>query len=433
MSTHGNTFILGLGLTGLSCVRFLQAQGIAVSVWDTRAAPPGADQLARDFPQVPLLTGPLKAEVLCQAKQLVVSPGIALATPAIAAAIQAGVEVIGDIELFARHADAPVIAITGSNGKSTVTSWVGEMAKAAGWSVGVGGNIGTPALDLLGQDHQLYVLELSSFQLETTHSLDCVAATVLNVSADHLDRYDGFEHYRDTKLTLYAQARLCVSNRADPNTLAPAGARSISFGLDPADGADFGVRDGQLCQGETALLRSVELAMVGEHNVANALAALALTQAAQVPLAGCLQALRSYTGLAHRCELVAVKHGVKYVNDSKATNIGATQAAIAGLSGGASRLFLIAGGDAKGADLTELTPSLAQVHRLYTLGQDGPALAALHSAAQPVVSIEQAVALAAEEAQPGDLVLLSPACASIDMFRNFVERGERFATAAKGL
>ncbi|SHH98659.1 UDP-N-acetylmuramoyl-L-alanine--D-glutamate ligase [Ferrimonas marina] len=428
-----DTLILGLGLTGLSCVRFLRTQGVEVAVWDTRMQPPGADTLATEFPEVRLLTGPFDADALKRARSLVVSPGIPLATPAIAEAMEAGVEAIGDIELFARHVDAPVLAITGSNGKSTVTSWVGAMAEAAQWSVGVGGNIGTPALDLLGQGHRLYILELSSFQLETTDSLDAIAATVLNVSPDHLDRYTGFDAYRDAKLKLYDQAQLCITNRADPHTQAPEERASLSFGLDAPVGQDYGVRDGQLVQGDTPLLDSNELAMVGSHNLANALAASALARAAGLPQEAINQALRTYRGLAHRCELVAEKGGVRYINDSKATNVGATQAAIDGLCDLPGRLLLIAGGDAKGADLTELAPTLAKVDQLITLGQDGPALAALKPGAEQVATLQSAVALAASEARPGDLVLLSPACASLDMFRNFVERGEQFAAAVEAL
>ncbi|GAA5194333.1 UDP-N-acetylmuramoyl-L-alanine--D-glutamate ligase [Ferrimonas gelatinilytica] len=428
------TLVLGLGLTGLSCVRFLHRQGEAVAVWDTRSVPPGVDQLADEFPGVALYTGPFDEQQLCQAKRLVVSPGIPLAMPALVRAAQAGVEILGDIELFARHADAPVVAITGSNGKSTVTRWVGEMASAAGWSVGVGGNIGTPALDLLGQGHRLYVLELSSFQLETTHSLDCVAATVLNVSDDHLDRYDSYQHYRDTKLRLYEQARLCVTNRADPDTQAPEGAAQLSFGLSAPEGEeDYGILDAWLCQGAIPLFPCSELGLVGEHNQANALAAMALARAAGIPMAGIEQALRGYRGLPHRCELVAVRHGVTYINDSKATNVGATLAALEGLLGGPGRLILIAGGDAKGADLGALAPALARVHKLYTLGQDGEALASLKPGAVRVDSLTEAVSLASAEAKAGDRVLLSPACASLDMFNNFEHRGACFVAALEAL
>ncbi len=428
------TLVLGLGLTGLSCVRFLRGEGEAVAVWDSRTAPPGAEQLAAEFPEVALHCGPFDGAQLCRVQRLVVSPGIPLATPALRQAAEAGVEILGDIELFARHADAPVVAITGSNGKSTVTRWVGEMAAAAGWSVGVGGNIGTPALDLLGQGHRLHVLELSSFQLETTQSLDCVAATVLNVSDDHLDRYDSYRHYRDTKRRLYQQTRLCITNRADPDTRAPESATQLSFGLDHPDTEEaYGVVDGWLSQGKTRLLPCAELGLVGDHNRANALAAMALARAAGVPMAGITQALRTYRGLPHRCQLVAVKNGVQYINDSKATNVGATLAALEGLRAGAGRLWLIAGGDAKGADLAELAPALAGVHRLITLGQDGPALARLKPGAVQVASLDEAVALAAAEAQPGDRVLLSPACASLDMFNNFEHRGACFVAAVESL
>ncbi|MBW3140372.1 UDP-N-acetylmuramoyl-L-alanine--D-glutamate ligase [Ferrimonas balearica] len=426
-----HTWILGLGITGLSVVRHLAAESESLAVWDSRANPPGADTLARDFAHVALQTGPFDGDVLAQAKRLVVSPGIDLRTPALAQAIAAGVEVVGDIELFARAADAPVVAITGSNGKSTVTTLVGHLAQAGGVSVGVGGNIGTPALDLLGQGHQLYVLELSSFQLETTRSLPAQVGTVLNVSPDHLDRYDSYEAYRDAKLALYPQCRIALFNRADHNTLPSSHPRTLSFGPDAPDGDNFGVVGDWLMQGQTRLKRRDQLTLVGAHNEQNVLAALALGQAAGLEMDAMLSALDSYRGLPHRCELVAEHAGVRYVNDSKATNLGATQAALDGLELG--RVWLIAGGDAKGQDLSVLAPALNQLAGLITLGQDGPAIAALRSDATEVVSIESAVAVAADQARAGDIVLLSPACSSLDMFASFEQRGECFAAAARGL
>ncbi|QIZ78957.1 UDP-N-acetylmuramoyl-L-alanine--D-glutamate ligase [Ferrimonas lipolytica] len=424
--------ILGLGLTGLSCVRFLRRHGVAVSVWDTRTTPPGAELLSQQFPQVQLRTGPLDAEQLAQVSTIVISPGIALSTPAVAAAIAAGVEVIGDIELFARHVDAPVVAITGSNGKSTVTTMVGDMARAAGWSVGVGGNIGLPALDLLEQGHQLYVLELSSFQLETTRSLNAVAATVLNISADHLDRYDGFEGYRQTKLALYQQTQCCIENSDNPLTYSGCD-NAIRFGLAKPNAGHYGLYQQALCCGEHKRLELTQLPLVGSHNYANALAALALADAADIPAAASKQALIDFVGLAHRCQLVATKAGVRYVNDSKATNVGATVAALAGLTDEKGQVFLIAGGDAKGADLTELKPLLQPLAGVFTLGKDGPEIQALVTDAIAVTSIDEAVQLAAEQAKHGDIVLLSPACASLDMFRNFEQRGDHFIAAVEAL
>ncbi|MBY5992118.1 UDP-N-acetylmuramoyl-L-alanine--D-glutamate ligase [Ferrimonas balearica] len=426
-----HTWILGLGITGLSVVRHLARQGIEFGVWDSRSQPPGADELARDFPEVVLRSGPFEGAELKRARQLVVSPGLDCRTPPLAEAIAAGVEVLGDIELFARAADAPVVAITGSNGKSTVTTLLGHLAGRCGVNVGVGGNIGTPALDLLGQGHDLYVLELSSFQLETTRSLSAVAGTVLNVSPDHLDRYDGFEAYRDAKLALYPQCATCVVNRADPNTRAPHGAKVVSFGPDRPEAGQFGLCGDHLVQGETELLSRQALPMVGGHNEQNALAALALGQAAGLEMSEMVAALESYTGLPHRCEPVATVAGVRYVNDSKATNIGATLAALQGLA--LDQVWLIAGGDAKGQDLTELAPAATQLAGLLTLGKDGSALAALRPDAIKVDSIEQAVVEAAARAKPGQMVLLSPACSSLDMFASFEQRGDRFSAAARGL
>ncbi|WP_298443238.1 UDP-N-acetylmuramoyl-L-alanine--D-glutamate ligase [uncultured Ferrimonas sp.] len=432
MAPLADTLVLGLGITGLSCVRFLRRQGLAVSVWDTRSSPPGAEQLAADYPEVQLRTGALDGALLSQANTLVVSPGIALATPAVAQAIAAGVEAIGDIELFARHVDAPVVAITGSNGKSTVTTLVGEMAAAAGWSVGVGGNIGLPALDLLGQGHQLYVLELSSFQLETTHSLNCVAATVLNLSADHLDRYDSFEHYRQAKLALYQQSQRCIENADDPLT-ASGDSHAVRFGLGKPDSGHYGLDGEHLYCGQQARMPLAQLPLVGSHNYANALAALALADCAQIPAAASQQALQQFQPLPHRCQLVARKQGVRFVNDSKATNVGATVAALQGLQAEQGNIYLIAGGDAKGADLAELQPLLQPLAAVYTLGKDGAAIAALVDNANEVTSLEQAVQAAAAQAQPGDIVLLSPACASLDMFRNFEQRGQCFIAAVEAL
>ncbi len=426
-----HTWILGLGVTGLSVVRHLAGQPESIAVWDTRAQPPGADTLADAFPDVALRTGPFDGDALARAKRLVVSPGLDLRTPALAQAIAAGVEVVGDIELFARAAEAPVVAITGSNGKSTVTTLLGHLARECGVSVGVGGNIGTPALDLLNQGHDLYVLELSSFQLETTRSLSAVAGTVLNVSPDHLDRYDSYEAYRDAKLALYPQCRTCVVNRADANTRAPASAQVVSFGPDaPAEG-QFGVEGDWLMLGSEPLKRRDQLTLVGAHNEQNILAALALGQAAGLAMAPMLAALERYVGLPHRCELVAQVHGVRYVNDSKATNLGATQAALEGLDIG--RVWLIAGGDAKGQDLSPLAPAIAGLAGLITLGRDGPAIAAMRADAIAVDGVEAAVAYAAAHAREGEIVLLSPACSSLDMYASFEQRGDRFAAAARGL
>lgn len=439
MLTIGDTQInkvavIGLGLTGGACVSFLLARGIAPGLFDTRQH---CDTSAVEalMPEADIHLGALSAGQLAEYQLLLVSPGVAISTPAIAEARERGALIWGDIELFAHFAKAPVVAITGSNGKTTVTTLVGQMAESAGRRVAVGGNIGVPALELLDDNVELYVLELSSFQLETTHSLAPRASTILNLCDDHLDRYDGMAGYAAAKQRIYRDAELCVVNRDDPLTLAPKGAASISFGRQrPGSDQQWGIADGALWRGIRRIIGVDELGLIGRHNQLNALAALALGQAAGLPMAAMLATLRRFTGLPHRCQQVAERNGVRWLNDSKATNVGATLAALDGLTDFPGRVLLIAGGDAKGADLTPLQPVLAErITRLIVLGQDGAALAALVDDAIAVDSIEAAVVAAAGEAAPGDMVLLSPACASIDMFPNYMIRGERFAAAVAAL
>ncbi|MDX2319515.1 MAG: UDP-N-acetylmuramoyl-L-alanine--D-glutamate ligase [Moritella sp.] len=437
--------IVGLGQTGLSCVRYFLKQGIVPVVVDSRNAPPGQDELPA---QVTLYKGGLHPEVLLQAKQLIVSPGIAIATPEIAAAQQSGVEVIGDIELFVRAAKAPIIAITGSNGKSTVTTLVGEMANAAGVRTAIGGNIGIPALDLLDLDlrdvadpYQLYVLELSSFQLETTHSLQAVAATVLNVSDDHLDRYADFEAYRQAKLLIYQHAQTIVTNRDDGLTVCAkqdgcGDAIKHSFG---EDAADYGLIQKQgstwlAYQGE-GIISADELQITGVHNWMNALSAIALLDAAGVNRVKTLPGLRKFTGLAHRCEFIRELNGVRWINDTKATNVGAALAALDGLKSSVKgRLYLIAGGDGKGADFSPLIPALHDdIALTYCFGKDGGRFAALSENTKLVDDLDSAIAEISQLVQPGDWVLLSPACASIDMYANFMARGDHFRALVKAL
>ncbi len=439
------TLIVGLGKTGLSCARFLTGQGIRVAVTDTRLEPPGLEQLRDELPDAALFLGGFSAEVFQAAEQIIVSPGVSVAEPLIQDALGRGVPVIGDIELFARAVRAPVVAVTGSNGKSTVVSLLGEMAHYAGWRSAVGGNLGEPALDLLHEDNRCYVLELSSFQLETTHSLEPRAAAVLNVSPDHMDRYASVEDYAATKAHIYRGAEVGVINRDDPRVQAMAGmaAQDIGFGLSTPVGSDYGLseRDGEtwLCRGDHHLIPVAELQLQGSHNIANALAALALGDAAGLPVTAMLEGLRQFRGLAHRSQLVRERRGVRWYNDSKGTNPGATLAALEGLhpASGAGRAVLIAGGDGKGADFSELAPVVERTCRCVILvGRDAPLLeAALQGSAplQRADSLEQAVQKAAELARGGDHVLLSPACASFDMFRGFEHRGEVFAAAVLGL
>ncbi|MGS4410725.1 UDP-N-acetylmuramoyl-L-alanine--D-glutamate ligase [Klebsiella oxytoca] len=427
--------IIGLGMTGLSCVDFFMARGVTPRVMDTRVAPAGLDKLPE---AVERYVGGLNEDWLLTANLIVASPGIALAHPSLSAAADAGVEIVGDIELFCREAQAPVVAITGSNGKSTVTSLVGEMAKAAGMNVGVGGNIGLPALMLLDPERELYVLELSSFQLETTSSLRAVAATILNVTEDHMDRYPlGLQQYRAAKLRIYENARACIVNADDALTMPVRGAdeRCISFGVDVGD------YHLNRQQGETWLrvkgekvLNVKEMKISGQHNYSNALAALSLADAAGLPRASSLKALTTFTGLAHRFQLVLEHNGVRWINDSKATNVGSTEAALNGLHLDGT-LYLLLGGDGKSADFTPLSRYLTGDNiRLYCFGRDGAQLAALRpDVAVQTETMEQAMRQIAPQVVPGDMVLLSPACASLDQFKNFEQRGDIFARLAKEL
>ncbi|WP_236213826.1 UDP-N-acetylmuramoyl-L-alanine--D-glutamate ligase [Metapseudomonas otitidis] len=436
--------VVGLGKSGMSLVRFLARQGVPFAVADTRENPPELATLRLQFPQVEVRCGELDVEFLCRAQELYVSPGLALATPALQEAAKRGVKLSGDIELFARHAKAPIVAITGSNAKSTVTTLVGDMARAAGKRVAVGGNLGTPALDLLADDIELYVMELSSFQLETTERLNAEVATVLNVSEDHMDRYTDMQAYHLAKHRIFRGARQVVVNRGDALSR-PLVADQLpcwSFGLNKPDFKAFGLieEDGEkyLAYQFEKLMPVRELKVRGAHNQANALAALALGHAVGLPFGPMLAALREFTGLAHRCQWVRELRGVAYYDDSKATNVGAALAAIEGLGADIDgKLVLIAGGDGKGADFSGLTAPVARYCRaVVLLGRDAELIATSLGDAVPLVrvkTLDEAVQRCAELAREGDAVLLSPACASLDMFKNFEERGRLFAQAAEGL
>ncbi|WP_165674419.1 UDP-N-acetylmuramoyl-L-alanine--D-glutamate ligase [Metapseudomonas otitidis] len=436
--------VVGLGKSGMSLVRFLARQGVPFAVADTRENPPELATLRLQFPQVEVRCGELDVEFLCRAQVLYVSPGLALATPALQEAAKRGVKLSGDIELFARHAKAPIVAITGSNAKSTVTTLVGDMARAAGKRVAVGGNLGTPALDLLADDIELYVMELSSFQLETTERLNAEVATVLNVSEDHMDRYADMQAYHLAKHRIFRGARQVVVNRGDALSR-PLVADQLpcwSFGLNKPDFKAFGLieEDGEkyLAYQFEKLMPVRELKVRGAHNQANALAALALGHAVGLPFEPMLVALRNFTGLAHRCQWIRELRGVAYYDDSKATNVGAALAAIEGLGADIDgKLVLIAGGDGKGGDFSGLTAPVARYCRaVVLLGRDAELIAAALGDAVPLVrvqTLDEAVQRCAELAHEGDAVLLSPACASLDMFKNFEERGRLFAKAAEGL
>ncbi len=436
MDNHKSHLILGLGATGLSVVRYLHGQGITPLVMDSRQHPPGADKLAIEFPDVELIRGGFDCRYIVQATQIIVSPGIAIDTPEICAAKDMDIEVIGDVELFARaikERDACVIGITGSNGKSTVTTLVAEMAKAAGINYAVGGNIGVPVLDLLQSDIELYVLELSSFQLETTHSLNCISATCLNISEDHMDRYSDIEAYRQAKLRLYSQTRFALFNREDEQTKPKDPMNQNSFGLSLPENDEWGICEGKIVHGNAEIISLQDVALVGSHNHANLIAAMALAYQAGIEKAAMVEVASSFTGLKHRFEMVVNHNGVAYINDSKATNVGATVAAIEGISEHLGNIILIAGGDGKGADFKPLVPVLKKVSHLITLGKDGDKIASLSDHSIGVDSMADAVNKAAQLAIAGDIVLLSPACASLDMYKNFMERGDDFRQLAEGL
>jgi UDP-N-acetylmuramoylalanine--D-glutamate ligase len=443
-SSAPRTVIVGLGKTGLSCARFLAAHGVPLAITDSRAQPPGLTYLQQELPQVTVFMEGFNAEILTRAEQIVVSPGVSLKEPIITQAIAQGIPVLGDIELFARHARAPVIAVTGSNGKSTVTTLVGLMAQHAGLDVRIGGNLGTPALDLL-QDSEpdLYVLELSSFQLETTYSLNAAAAVVLNVTPDHMDRYADLDEYTRAKQRAYNGDGVMVINANDPtvNAMVCPNRRIVRFGLAAPAPDDFGLRsvrgETDLVRGGQSLLAVGELRIKGSHNIANALAALALGDALKLPLAAMLDALREFPGLPHRSQWVAGQNGVTWYNDSKGTNVGATLAALQGLAtsadSGGGKVVLIAGGDGKGADFSPLRQAAADYARgVVLIGRDAPLIEAALQNVVPVVrarDMEAAVWAAHHLARNGDQVLLSPACASFDMYSGYEERGRVFVAA----
>ncbi|MBZ4201064.1 MAG: UDP-N-acetylmuramoyl-L-alanine--D-glutamate ligase [Methylotenera sp.] len=439
--------VLGLGETGLSALRWLKTQGAYLSVADTREAPPGVAALNTELPEVVLHAGPLSDQLFKHIDLVVVSPGVALSEPAIQAAMNNGISVVGDVELFAqfRPATAKVIAITGSNGKTTVTSLVGEICQAAGLKTIVAGNIGLPVLDCLAMPApDVYVLELSSFQLETTHSLQVDAATMLNLSEDHMDRYDSLQDYAIAKAHIFYQARTQVLNLDDAWSMLLARPKlaQVSFGL--SEQAAFGLRqiagESWLCEGEKQLINLQDLKIAGLHNAANALAAVALSRAVGVDYAPIIQTLYNFKGLPHRVEWVANIDDVDYYDDSKGTNVGASCAALAGMfkHGLPQKVVLIAGGDGKGQDFSPLAQAVvANARAVVLLGRDADKIeAALLStgiALYRALDLPEAVSIAKKLAQSGDAVLLSPACASFDMFKNYVHRAQVFVAAVMAM
>jgi len=427
--------VIGLGISGLATVRFLLKHGVKPVLMDTRLKVAGLEQFPAEKVDG-IYLGELDANRLAKMDVLLVSPGLDLSLPAVRFAIAQGVQIIGDVELFAMVNTKPVVAITGSNGKSTVTKLVEHMLNCAGIKALAAGNIGLAVLDALEQtDTEVYVLELSSFQLETTHHLPLVAAAHLNLSEDHLDRHGTMANYAAAKQRIFRQAQLAVWNQDDAFTK-PQHATPKDIPISLAAG-DFGLvtiaNQNWLQVAGKPLMRVNEMSMVGRHNQFNALAAAAVALAAGASTEALVKALKSFVPLPHRCTLVAEHQGVRWVNDSKATNVGATLAAIAGLRADvAGQLILIAGGDGKGADFTELAAVLQRdIDVVITMGRDGPAIAKLVPGAIEVADLNAAVKQAAKLARSSDLVLLSPACASLDMFKNYEERGRLFAEAVQ--
>lgn len=424
--------VVGLGVSGISCVRYLQEKGLPVAVIDTRVNPPNFEELKKIAPDIRIALGKLDEALLNEAEVIVLSPGIPLYDPAIAAMIKKGTRVIGDIELFAEAITKPVIAITGTNAKSTVTTLVGEMGKAAGYNTAVGGNLGVPALDLIAPEVELYVLELSSFQLETTNNLHCKVATVLNVTPDHMDRYADLKAYQAAKLRIYTHTDIAVCNRDDPLTECNnPQTNKVYFTLNKPQANEFGLLENSLAYGDTILMNVRDLPIAGRHYQANALAALAIGHAFGLKTEAMLQVLREFKGLPHRCQLIRELNAVKWYNDSKGTNVGASLAAIDGLGSIIDgKLVLIAGGIGKNADFATLIPSIERYTRHVVL--IGAAAKEINDAIGQRVptsfasTMDEAVQQAALAAKAQDSVLLSPACASFDMFKNFEHRGDVF-------
>lgn len=440
--------VAGLGKTGLSIVRYLHRKNKSFAVFDTRQDAPGLAELKAEFPDVAIYLQDVPDAVIEGLTDIVASPGLPLETPFLRKAIAAGVSVYGDIECLAREISAPVVAITGTNGKSTVTTLVGEMAKAAGFNVAVAGNIGAPVLDLLDDEHQydLWVLELSSFQLDLTRSLSPLVATILNVTPDHLDRHHTLEAYIDAKQRIYNQSKIALFNRNDSYTI-PAlqyssNIPAISFGNDAPVAGNWGLikRDNQiwLAKGHECLIDVNSILIKGVHNWLNALAACALAENAGVGMEHIIHVLKTFTGLPHRCQWVRSLDGVEWINDSKGTNIGATISAINGIGGSMQgKIVLIAGGQGKGADFNDLAQPISDyVRSIVLIGEDADKMEAALSNVVPIVratSLDGAVAAAKNQAKPGDVVLLSPACASLDMFKDFNHRGDVFIASVGGL
>jgi len=435
--------IIGMGATGFSVARHLSQLGQHFVMLDTRQEPPLLDKFIAEFPDTTLLLGELSVNSLNNADEIILSPGLSRQIPAIQVAIESNIPVISDIELFARSARAPIIAITGSNGKSTVTTLLGEMFVAAGHPVGIGGNLGTPALDLLDEKVKFYILELSSFQLESITNLSAEAATVLNISPDHMDRYKTLLDYHQSKHRIFNGARQVIINRDDKLSapLVGEGVKSSSFGLNRPDLNCFGLltaEDGEiwLAYEFEKLIPQKQLGIKGSHNTSNVLAALALGKAVNLPFQSMLKVLQKFNGLPHRYQVVKILHGVTYINDSKATNLGATLAAI-NASPVSNNIVLLVGGQSKGQNFSTLADSIAAtVKKVVLIGEAASEIdTAIDGKIDTIyaISIKGAVVSSQKIAKSGDIVLLSPGCASFDMFSNFGERGDKFISAVEDL
>jgi len=434
LNQQSKLVIVGLGLTGFSVARFLHKHDIKFAVVDSRDKPPLKDALLQENPDTPVFTGGFDSAAFEVATHVLVSPGVSLQESSIQKAIIDGAKLVSDIDIFSSATDKPVIAITGSNGKSTVTTMLGAMGNEAGVKTAIGGNLGTPALDLLDELNDLYVLELSSFQLERSHVLNAKVATVLNVSADHLDRHDDIMEYAKEKQRVFAGNGVMILNEDDSIVMGmeAKGRTTLTFSIHGKNDFHIESRQGEswLMNAEQPLMRQAEIPLEGLHNVANALAALALGSAVGLNYKAMCNALREFKGLNHRMQKIAKLKGVTWVNDSKATNIGAC---VAALQGYPNKVVLIAGGDCKGADMDELIPVIKDKARCVVLmGKDASKIEQAINGCVPsyrAETIEDAVNIAAKMAVEGESVLLSPACASIDQYKNYQERGEKFTAA----
>jgi UDP-N-acetylmuramoylalanine--D-glutamate ligase len=435
--------VLGAGLTGMSCVRFLAKHQLACHLNDSRENIINSEEFLQSFPDCSLQLGAWNQALIKNAQVILVSPGIDLAAEGLLEIISSDCQVMGDVELFCQITNKPILAVTGSNGKSTLVSLLAHIGTSLGKNVALGGNIGMPVLEQLSEEIDCYILELSSFQLETLKSMKAVAASVLNVSDDHLDRHLTIENYSAIKQRIFQQCDTAVINRDDKLSYSHVNLQTkptVSFGSNCAQQGEFGlVLEASiyyLTFGDEKLVSLEELPLAGMHNALNYLAALALGHCFGWSIADMVSHFSSFKGLAHRCQRIATTDNITWINDSKATNVGATLAAINGLSSTlvGNKLILIAGGDGKGADFSPLKESIENVvSYVITLGKDGAEIAQLTKHSQQVESLAEAVNLANQHASYGDIVLLSPACASIDMFKNFAQRGEIFTDAVIAL